>query len=75
MERFRPHLLVLVVVAAIVLAAVFSHGIRLRLFWGAGGFLLGLVCGILLTMEIRHRHELSKTSGENGGARGHHRAG
>jgi cell division protein FtsW (lipid II flippase) len=54
-SRFRPHLLLLVIVVAVVLVVVFSHGIRVRLIWGSSGFVVGLVCGVLLTMEIHHR--------------------
>jgi hypothetical protein len=57
MERFRPQVLVLVVVAVVVLAVVLSHGLRVRLEWGSSGFVLGLICGVLLTVEIRHRRK------------------
>jgi hypothetical protein len=57
MKRFRPHVLILVLVAAAVLLVVFSHGIRVRLIWGSSGFAVGLVCGVLLTMEIHHRRK------------------
>jgi hypothetical protein len=52
--------LVLVIIAAVVLLILFSHGIRVRLVWGSSGFGVGLVCGILLTMEIHHRRKESE---------------
>ncbi len=55
MERFRPHVIVLVVVAVVVLAILLSHGIRLRLEWGGSGFVAGLLCGVLVTIEVHHR--------------------
>jgi hypothetical protein len=57
MNRFRPHVLILVVAAAVVLVVVFSHGIRVRLVWGSAGFVVGLICGVLLTMEVHHRRK------------------
>jgi peptidoglycan/LPS O-acetylase OafA/YrhL len=63
MNTARLYVLVIVVVAAIVVAALLSHGIRLRLVWGSSGFVVGLVCGVLLTLEIRHRREREKTHG------------
>lgn len=55
MNRFRAHTLIVVVAAAVALAILLSHGIRVRLLWGSAGFVAGLVTGVLLTMEIRHR--------------------
>ncbi len=55
MERFRPHVIILVVIAVVVLAILLSHGVRLRLEWGGSGFLAGLLCGVLITIEIHHR--------------------
>ena len=55
MERFRPHVIILVVIAVVVLAILLSHGIRLRLEWGGSGFVAGLLCGVLVTIEVHHR--------------------
>jgi hypothetical protein len=57
MERYRPHIIVLIIIVVIVLAILLSHGIRLRLEWGAGGFVAGLLCGALLMVEIHHRRK------------------
>lgn len=57
MGRFRPYVPILLVVAAVLFGALLSHGIRLRLIWGSSGFVVELVCGVLLTMEIRHRRK------------------
>jgi hypothetical protein len=57
MERFRPHVIVLIVIVVVVLAILLSHGVRLRLEWGASGFVAGLLCGVLVTMEIHHRRK------------------
>ena len=48
-------LLLAVVAAVVVLTVVFSHGIRVRFIWGASGFGAGLLCGILITLDIQHR--------------------
>jgi peptidoglycan/LPS O-acetylase OafA/YrhL len=57
MERYRPHLIVLIVIVVIVLAIWLSHGVRLRIEWGTGGFVAGLLCGALLMMEVHHRRK------------------
>jgi peptidoglycan/LPS O-acetylase OafA/YrhL len=57
MERYRPHLIVLIVIVVIVLAIWLSHGIRLRIEWGAGGFVAGLLCGVLVMIEVHHRRK------------------
>ena len=57
MERYRPHVLILIVVAVIVLTILLSHGVRVRLIWGSSGFVAGVLCGVLLMMEIHHRRK------------------
>jgi hypothetical protein len=57
MERFRPHLIILIVVVVVILAIVLSNGVRVRLEWGASGFVAGLLCGVLLTIEVHHRRK------------------
>jgi uncharacterized membrane protein len=55
MKHPRRSALVIVIVAAAVLTIIFSHGIRVRFIWGSGGFVVGLICGVLLTLEVQHR--------------------
>jgi hypothetical protein len=57
MERYRPHVIILIVVAVIVLTILLSHGVRVRLIWGSSGFVAGALCGVLLMMEIHHRRK------------------
>jgi uncharacterized membrane protein (DUF2068 family) len=57
MRHFRLHLLGAVIVIVVVLTILFSHGIRIRLEWGSAGFVAGLICGILLMMEVHHRRK------------------
>ena len=57
MERYRPHLIVLIVIVVIVLAIWLSHGVRLRIEWGASGFVAGLLCGALAMIEVHHRRK------------------
>jgi peptidoglycan/LPS O-acetylase OafA/YrhL len=59
MDRLRPAVLVLVIIAAVVLLILLSHGIRVRVEWGTSGFVVGLICGVLLMLEIRHRRKRS----------------
>ncbi|HEX6394579.1 MAG TPA: hypothetical protein VFZ97_14170 [Acidimicrobiales bacterium] len=55
MKHPRLAVLVVVIAAVIVLTVIFSHGIRVRFIWGSGGFIAGLICGVVLTLEIQHR--------------------
>ena len=55
MKHYRRPVILMVIAAAVILTVLFSHWIRVRLIWGGGGFVAGLICGILLTVEIRHR--------------------
>ena len=57
MERFRPHTIILIVVIVVILAIVFTRGVWVRLEWGSSGFVAGLLCGVLLTMEVHHRRK------------------
>jgi peptidoglycan/LPS O-acetylase OafA/YrhL len=54
-RHVRLSILVAAIVAVVVLTVVFSHGIRVRFIWGASGFVAGLICGVLLTLEVQHR--------------------
>jgi hypothetical protein len=57
MNRLRPAGLVVVIVAAVVLLILLSHVIRVRFEWGESEFVVGLICGVLLTLEIHHRRK------------------
>jgi peptidoglycan/LPS O-acetylase OafA/YrhL len=55
-KRFRSHTLVLSVIAVAVVVLLLSHSIRVRLEWGTGGFVLGLIAGALVAVDVRHHH-------------------
>jgi hypothetical protein len=57
MERFRPHTIILIVVVVVILAIVFVRRDWFRLEWGTSGFVAGLLCGVLITMEVHHRRK------------------
>lgn len=59
MTNLRRVVLALVIIAAVVLLILLSHGIRVRLEWGGSGFVVGLICGVLMTLEIHHRRKRS----------------
>jgi cell division protein FtsW (lipid II flippase) len=61
-ERYRPHVILIIVIAVVVLAILLSHGVRVRILWGASGFVAGLLCGALLMMEIHHRRKRKEGS-------------
>jgi hypothetical protein len=54
-KHYRRPVILIVIAAVVSLTILFSHWIRVRLIWGGGGFVAGLICGILLTVEVRHR--------------------
>jgi hypothetical protein len=60
MERFRPLTIVLIVVVVILLALLLFRGIWVRLEWGGSGFVVGLLCGVLLALEVHHRRKHSE---------------
>lgn len=55
MKHYRRNVILIVIAAVVILTILFSHWIQVRLVWGGGGFVAGLICGVLLTVEIRHR--------------------
>jgi peptidoglycan/LPS O-acetylase OafA/YrhL len=57
MKNFRLFVLIAVVLAVVLLAALLSHGFRVRLIWGSSGFVAGVLCGALLAVEVQHRLE------------------
>jgi hypothetical protein len=56
-KRFRSHALVLGVIAIAVVLILLIHSIRVRLEWGTGGFVLGLVAGALVVFDVRHHRK------------------
>jgi len=57
MTHTRLYIAIAIVVAVAVVAALLSHGLRVRLIWGSSGFVAGLMCGVLLTLELVHRRK------------------
>lgn len=57
MERYRTYVIVLIVIVVVVLLILLSNGVRVRLEWGSGGFVAGLVCGALVMFEVHHRRK------------------
>jgi hypothetical protein len=55
LKRFRTHAAVVVVIVVCVVIILVSHSARLRLEWGTGGFVLGLIAGAIVALDIR-RH-------------------
>jgi hypothetical protein len=59
MKRFRTHAMVPVVIALAVIVILLTHSIRVRLEWGTGGFILGLLAGAIVTIDTRHHRKKS----------------
>jgi hypothetical protein len=60
MKRFRTHAGIVTLIVVCVAIILLSHSIRVRLEWGTGGFVLGLIAGAIVALDIRHhraRHE------------------
>ena len=57
MKRFRSHAFVVAVIAVAVVIILLSHSIRVRLEWGTGGFLLGLIAAALVALDVRHHRK------------------
>jgi hypothetical protein len=60
-KRFRSHALVLGVIATAVVVILLIHSIRVRLEWGTGGFVLGLIAGALVVVDVRHHRKRAAT--------------
>ncbi len=61
MKRFRSHAVVIGVIAVAVVVILLSHSVRVRLEWGTGGFVLGLIAGALVALDIRHHRKRAAT--------------
>jgi peptidoglycan/LPS O-acetylase OafA/YrhL len=57
MKRFRTHAVVLGVIALAVVIILLAHSIRVRLEWGTGGFILGLLAGAFVAVDTRHHRK------------------
>jgi hypothetical protein len=56
-KRFRSHAVILGVIVLALVVILLSHSIRVRLEWGTGGFVLGLIAGALVAVDVRHHHK------------------
>jgi peptidoglycan/LPS O-acetylase OafA/YrhL len=56
-KRFRSHAVVLGLIAVAVVIILLSHSIRVRLEWGTGGFVLGLIAGTVVALDVRHHRK------------------
>jgi hypothetical protein len=57
MKRFRSHTVVVAVIAAAVVVILLVHSVRVRVEWGTGGFILGLVAAGLVALDVRHHRK------------------
>jgi hypothetical protein len=62
MKRFRSHASVVGVIAVAVVILLLIHSVRVRLEWGTGGFILGLIAAALVALDVRHHRK--RRSGE-----------
>jgi hypothetical protein len=60
-KRFRSHAVTLGVIAVAVIVILLSHSIRVRLEWGTGGFVLGLIAGAVVAVDVRHHRKRAAT--------------
>jgi len=60
-KRFRSHAGVLVLIAVAVVIILLSHSLRVRLEWGTGGFVLGLIAGAVVALDVRHHRKRAAT--------------
>ncbi|HTX02018.1 MAG TPA: hypothetical protein VMD59_24760 [Acidimicrobiales bacterium] len=57
MKRFRSHAVIVVLIAAAIVIILLSHSVRVRLEWGTGGFVLGLIAAAVVVLDTRHHRE------------------
>jgi hypothetical protein len=55
--RFRSHAIIFGVIAIAVIVMILSHSVRVRLEWGTGGFVLGVLSGVILAVDVRHHRK------------------
>jgi hypothetical protein len=61
MKRFRTHTVIFILIAVGVVIILLSRSIRVRLEWGTGGFVLGLVAAAIVALDIRHHRKGHET--------------
>jgi hypothetical protein len=61
MKRFRSHAVIVAVIVVCVVLILLSHSIRLRLEWGTGGFVLGLIAAGIVALDVRHHRKRRET--------------
>jgi len=61
MERFRTHTGIITVIVVCVVIILLSRSIRVRLEWGTGGFVLGLIAGAIVALDVRHHRKHRET--------------
>jgi hypothetical protein len=57
MKRFRTHAGVIALIVVGVVIIIVSHSIRMRLEWGTGGFVLGLIAAAVVALDVRHHRK------------------
>jgi hypothetical protein len=57
MKRFRSHGFIIAGIAVAVVLILLIHSVRVRLEWGTGGFILGLIAGALVALDVRHHRK------------------
>jgi hypothetical protein len=57
MRRFRSHAVIVAIVVVAIVVILLSHAVRVRLEWGAGGFVLGLIGAAAVVLDTRHHRE------------------
>jgi hypothetical protein len=57
MKRLRSQATVLGVIGIAVVVILLTHSIRVRLEWGTGGFILGLLAGAFVAIDTRHHRK------------------
>lgn len=57
MKRFRTHVGVVILIVVCLVIILLSHSIRVRLEWGTGGFVLGLIAGAIVALDVRHHRK------------------
>jgi hypothetical protein len=61
MKRFRSHAGVVTLIVVCVVIILLSRSLRVRLEWGTGGFVLGLIAAAIVALDVRHHHKHRET--------------